>query len=295
MALPNTHSLQTIDDLKKNLEVMDRLSGIALSTRLFPNYTKEQLTLLLLTAAELGISPMRALNGGLVIVKGKVSMSATMQCERIRQAGHSIKTEKCTDHECILVGKRKDTGDEMRVNFTIQQAHRAGLTKNPTWLAYPQIMLQHRCVSLLARFLFADIFGSIYCMDEGREIAEAEGVEFPIAIDDQIAEIAEEAQVLESNVSQDVQDSGDFLHDIQEPQQEPQPAPETLLGEFADELHGSHFSYTDKEKVLDYLRHLFAIKKMEISLFIEALRASISTPAGQESLKRLFDNWAEKA
>ncbi|WP_044881403.1 hypothetical protein [Neochlamydia sp. EPS4] len=60
-------------------------------------------------------------------------MSAFMMNQLIRQAGHSIsKDPKFDDTQCILQGKRTDTGDTWTKIFSIADAKRAGIYREGT-------------------------------------------------------------------------------------------------------------------------------------------------------------------
>lgn len=114
-----------------------------------------------------GIDPLQALNGGMYFVKGKVEMSSTMMNTLIRQAGHSVTKDKKSDETiCILHGRRVDNGDTWVESFSIGDAQKAGLTRNPTWSSYPKDMLFARALSRLARQLFPDVIKGCYVQDE---------------------------------------------------------------------------------------------------------------------------------
>jgi len=69
-----------------------------------------------------------------------------------------------------MYGKRKDTGEEMEVTYHIEEAARAGLIKDfSAWKSVPQDMLFARCISRLARRLFADCIGGCYVEGELQE------------------------------------------------------------------------------------------------------------------------------
>ncbi len=126
---------------------------------------------IMLTARDLGISPMKAINGGFYIVNGKISMAATLMIDRIRNAGHSISVLEWTKDKCILIGRRKDNGDTCKLEYTIEDAQLAGLTNSPTWKKHPKSMLSARAHSMLARVLFPDVVGNAYSEEEAPEIA----------------------------------------------------------------------------------------------------------------------------
>lgn len=125
---------------------------------------------IMLTAKDLGISPMKAINGGFYIVNGKISMSTTIMADRIRSGGHSIKILESSSKSCVLLGTRKDNGDTCKIEYTIEDAQLAGLTNSPTWKKHPKAMLYNRAMSMLARMLFPDVVGNAYSEDEGHEI-----------------------------------------------------------------------------------------------------------------------------
>ena len=132
----------------------------------------EALMNIMLTAKDLGISPMKAINGGFYIVNGKISMSTALMADRIRKDGHSIKIPEWTDEKCAIIGVRKDNGDSIRFEFTIKDAERAGLTRSQTWVKFPKQMLYNRAMATLARVLFPDVVGNCYSEDEKYDIMD---------------------------------------------------------------------------------------------------------------------------
>ncbi len=134
------------------------------------NMTAEALMNIMLTAKDLGISPMKAINGGFYIVNGKISMSTALMADRIRKEGHSIKIPEWTTQKCVIIGVRKDNGDSVKFEFTMADATAAGLTGSPTWKKFPKQMLYNRAMSTLARTLFPDVVGNAYSEDEKYDI-----------------------------------------------------------------------------------------------------------------------------
>ncbi len=129
--------------------------------------------MILLAARELGIPPLQALNGSLWNIQGKIEISARCMNSMIRRAGHSMKITS-TATECVIIGKRSDTGEEHTETFTWAMAERAGLASGNVWKKYPEDMLYNRCMSRLARRLFPDIIGVAYVEGEIKEAIEAE-------------------------------------------------------------------------------------------------------------------------
>lgn len=121
--------------------------------------------MIMLTARELGIPAMQALNGAINIIQGKVELSARLMNALMRRAGISIKIEKINAEECHLMGKRDN--DTMPASYTIEEAKKAGLIKpGGGWTKNPEDMLFARAISRLARRLAPDIIGGCYVEGE---------------------------------------------------------------------------------------------------------------------------------
>jgi hypothetical protein len=121
---------------------------------------KAGVMMIMLSARELGIPPMQALNGGINIINGKAEISARMMSALIRKAGHEIKIKESSDTSCTLVGKRADTGETEEATFTVADAQKAKLVKpGGGWEKCPKDMCFARALSRLARQLFSDVIG----------------------------------------------------------------------------------------------------------------------------------------
>jgi hypothetical protein len=123
--------------------------------------------MIMLSARELGIPPMQALNGGINIIKGKAEISARMMSALIRKAGHEIKKKESSDTSCTLIGKRADTGETEEASYSIEDARLAGLViPGSGWTKCPKDMCFARAISRLARQLFSDVIGIGYVEGE---------------------------------------------------------------------------------------------------------------------------------
>lgn len=135
------------------------------------NIPKEGVRQVINMADALGIPFATAFNGGLYCVKGKVEMSSRLMNSLIRSKGHSVQMDPKSDEKmCILHGKRGDNGDVWVAEFSMEEAHRANLTNNPTWKVYPKDMLFARALSRLARQLFPDVIQGCYVEGEIKEL-----------------------------------------------------------------------------------------------------------------------------
>jgi hypothetical protein len=126
---------------------------------------------IMLYARELGIPPMLAVMGGFHNIQGHIEMSARLINMRIRQEGHTLTLKKLDYSECIIYGKRTDTGEEMTVDYSMEDARRAELIKDRgNWDKHPKDMLWARAISRLGRRLFPDVIGNAYVEGEVREV-----------------------------------------------------------------------------------------------------------------------------
>lgn len=158
------------EEHKQHLDMVKSYAQIAIKSGKYKDYSEADILNIMLTANDLGISPMKALNGGFYIVNGKISMSTAMMADRIRQKGHSIRIPEWTKDKCVVIGIRKDNGDSVKFEFSLDDASAAGLLNSPTWKKWPKQMLYNRAMSTLARTLFPDVVGNAYSEDEKHDI-----------------------------------------------------------------------------------------------------------------------------
>lgn len=125
---------------------------------------------IMLLARELGISPIQAISGGINNINGKFEISARLMNQLIRRHGHKISIRMSTDSICIIWSQRKDTGEEHEEKYTIEEAVRSGLVRDGSpWKKVPTDMLFARCISRMARRLYADCIGGCYIEGELQE------------------------------------------------------------------------------------------------------------------------------
>lgn len=118
---------------------------------------------------ELEISPMQSLQE-IHVIKGRPTLSAKMQRAIILRDGHEVWVEESNSTRAIVKGRRKDTGREGSVEWTIDDAKRAGLVGRDNWKAYPSAMLIARASSQLSRNLFADVLAGFgYSTEEAED------------------------------------------------------------------------------------------------------------------------------
>lgn len=110
---------------------------------------------------ELGLAPLESLQR-LYIVNGGVACDSKGLNALIHKAGHVLVQVEMSDTRGAVKAMRRDpyTQELMEVGtyeFTIEDAERAGLAQQDTYLEYPQDMLMARAISRAAKLAFPDV------------------------------------------------------------------------------------------------------------------------------------------
>ncbi len=118
---------------------------------------------IMLMARELGLKPFSAISGLIQNIQGKFEISARGMNQLIRIHGHRLQVVEWDQNICTVFAKRKDTGEETQQSYHIEEARMAGLIKaGGGWVKNPKDMLWARCISRIARSIFADCIGGCY-------------------------------------------------------------------------------------------------------------------------------------
>ena len=115
---------------------------------------------------ELGLSAMASLRT-IHSINGTPACSGEAMLALIRRsklASEITLTGDTKSAKCRM--GRKDTGETYEATFTIEEAKTAGLDKKDNWVKFPAKMLKWRCVSECGKFLFSDVIGGLYTIEE---------------------------------------------------------------------------------------------------------------------------------
>lgn len=115
---------------------------------------------------EIGVAPIQAMTQ-IHIVEGKPALSATLIAALIKRSGrYNYRVVKHDEQECAIAFT--ENGQQVGVStFTMQDAERAGVTRNPVWGRYRRNMLFARSMSNGARWYCPDVFGgAVYVPEE---------------------------------------------------------------------------------------------------------------------------------
>ena len=125
----------------------------------------------ILLARAHGVEAMKVLMPGMVHnIKGKLTMSAQMIVGLVLRSGKAEYFEcvESTAARAVYVTKRKGGRNEMRLEFTLEEARAAGYLakQDSSWQKTPKTMLRHRCETELARMAYPDVVGGLYSPEE---------------------------------------------------------------------------------------------------------------------------------
>jgi hypothetical protein len=109
---------------------------------------------------ELGLSPLAALRS-IYVVHGTPAMYARTMVALAQGHGHEVWTEKSTDAEVIVCGRRKGAEHVERAVWTIARARTAGYTTNKKYASNPQEMLYSKAAAEIARKIAADVLAGV--------------------------------------------------------------------------------------------------------------------------------------
>lgn len=116
----------------------------------------------ILFGREINLGPMMSLRD-VYMIEGRPVLASHRQLALLRKGIIVIESES-TAERAFIRAKRKDTGEEMDVEWTIEDARKINngkLVNKDNWKNYPADMLWARCVGRLTRRLGPDLLGGL--------------------------------------------------------------------------------------------------------------------------------------
>jgi hypothetical protein len=138
---------------------------------LFGVRTKEQAIALMAICEAEGLHPAKAVQE-YHIIQGRPALKADAMLARFQSAGGKVAWSSMTDTRVAGVFSHAQ-GGSIEIEWTIDMAKRAGLTKNPTWNQYPRAMLRARCISEGIRSVFPGVVVGTYTPEEVADMEPA--------------------------------------------------------------------------------------------------------------------------
>lgn len=135
---------------------------------LFGVKTKEQAIALMAICEAEGMHPAKAVQE-YHIIQGRPALKADAMLARFQSAGGRVAWSSMTDVRVAGTFTHAQ-GGSVEIEWTIEMAKRAGLTKNPTWNQYPRAMLRARCISEGIRTVFPGVVVGSYTPEEVQDM-----------------------------------------------------------------------------------------------------------------------------
>lgn len=148
---------------------IEKMSIAVAKSGLFGIKTPEQAMALMLIAQAEGMHPAIA-SRDYHIIQGRPALKADAMLARFQQAGGKVEWRDYTDAKVVGVFSHAQ-GGSVTVEWSIDMATKAGLTKNPTWRQYPRQMLRARCISEGIRTVFPGVVAGFYSPEEVSDFA----------------------------------------------------------------------------------------------------------------------------
>lgn len=170
---------------KEQWQVMEFMAKTFQSAGALPKGidTVPKMMVILQAGADSGLTPLAALNS-FYIVNGNVRMYGDQKIAQVVKAGHKIywgfkiddqdnliKTKACGKDYASIVIERKDTGQRMGAELTLQEAQERGMDRGSSgikdpWKKFPENMLKFKVFDMVAKFLVPDALQGIQIDDE---------------------------------------------------------------------------------------------------------------------------------
>lgn len=148
---------------------MESMASYIVRSRLFGAKDESQAMSLMLLAQAEGLHPMTAIQD-FDIVQGRPARKTHSILARFQGAGGSVAWEEITPLRACGTFSHKQ-GGSLKVEWTFEQAKKAGLTGKDNWKNYPQAMLRARCIAEGVRAVFPGAIGGMLTVEEAQDAA----------------------------------------------------------------------------------------------------------------------------
>jgi hypothetical protein len=148
---------------------LESMASYIVRSRLFGAKDESQAMSLMLIAQAEGCHPMTAVQD-FDIVQGRPARKTHSILARFQAAGGSVDWDEITPTRACGTFSHKQ-GGKLRVEWTFEQAKKAGLTGKDNWKNYPQAMLRARCIAEGVRAVYPGAIGGMLTVEEAQDIA----------------------------------------------------------------------------------------------------------------------------
>jgi len=135
---------------------------------LFGIKSRDQAIALMAICEAEGMHPAKAVQE-YHIIQGRPALKADAMLARFQSAGGKVRWTEMNDSR-VSGEFSHPQGGTVEIDWTIDMAKRANLTKNPTWTQYPRAMLRARCISEGIRTVFPGVVVGTYTPEEAEDM-----------------------------------------------------------------------------------------------------------------------------
>lgn len=150
---------------------LESMASYIVRSKLFGAKDESQAMSLMLIAQAEGCHPMTAVQD-FDIVQGRPARKTHSILARFQAAGGSVAWEEISGTRAVGTFTHKQ-GGSLRVEWTFEQAKKAGLTGKDNWKNYPQAMLRARAIAEGVRAVYPGAIGGMLTVEEAQDIAPA--------------------------------------------------------------------------------------------------------------------------
>jgi hypothetical protein len=150
---------------------LESMASYIVRSRLFGAKDESQAMSLMLIAQAEGCHPMTAVQD-FDIVQGRPARKTHSILARFQAAGGSVAWEVINATKAVGTFTHKQ-GGSLRVEWTFEQAKKAGLTGKDNWKNYPQAMLRARAIAEGVRAVYPGAIGGMLTVEEAQDMVPA--------------------------------------------------------------------------------------------------------------------------
>ncbi len=146
------------------LEYFAKTADVLGSCNMLPRHikTKGDCVAIMMAGAELGLPPMKAIRG-IMMIDGKLELSADVMLALVKQHGYKVRWPETTDRVATLVLiDPRDPDYAHTQSFSMEEAAKAGLATKDNWRKYPAAMLRARVISASVRAFCPEVLAGSY-------------------------------------------------------------------------------------------------------------------------------------
>lgn len=145
------------------------MASYIVRSKLFGAKDESQAMSLMLIAQAEGAHPMTAIQD-FDIVQGRPARKTHSILARFQTAGGSVSWEEINGQHAVGTFSHKQ-GGSLRVEWTFEQAKKAGLTNKDNWKNYPQAMLRARAIAEGVRAVYPGAIGGMLTVEEAQDLS----------------------------------------------------------------------------------------------------------------------------